>query len=435
MDLARLLPFLFHGLALGSVTAVQCDITIAGGSTASLAAAITAAEAAPDLKVCFTEITDWPGGQMTAGGVPAIDFGGPNRLSQNQPQSFRDAMAYIPGDGSLPQNKPPFQGSGSPGACAVSTKCYLPNDFVNGWVMPRLARSSNLDVYLRTAITKTKKAANGSISSLTAVQRFPRAGTPEWSQRLSEELPDWYNPADSPSFTKHVLQFNSKVFIEATELGDVLATSGLDFVQGLEYPLENSTDYNSVCGQAQTLTFYMEMLEHPPLVPDPAPAGSAETSKGWIDVHRFTNASTAPLHGWWHTLTWRRSFCAGPNCSLGGVNAGDITQQNLGNDLDFAYMFPPLAVVKAEAKAGWKGGVNLTALRMLEDRAHGWFHYVKNASGLIDASWPARLVINRTTSGTLHGLSKMVYWRDTRRAIGIDGWRLMHPPLRDTMST
>jgi hypothetical protein len=42
-------------------------------------------------------------------------------------------------------------------------------------------------------------------------------------------------------------------------------------------------------------------------------------------------------------------------------------------------------------------------------------------------------VLNRTTSGTAHGLSKMVYWRDTRRAIGVDGYRLTHPPLRDVI--
>ena len=54
------------------------------------------------------------------------------------------------------------------------------------------------------------------------------------------------------------------------------------------------------------------------------------------------------------------------------MNVGDITQQNLGNDLDTAYLFPSLADVRAEAAsaAGWRGGVNLTALRMLEDRAY-----------------------------------------------------------------
>ena len=74
-------------LAASAAAQVMCDIVIAGGSTASLAAAITAAEAAPELSVCFTELTDWPGGQMTAGGVPAIDFGGYNRYPENQPIS------------------------------------------------------------------------------------------------------------------------------------------------------------------------------------------------------------------------------------------------------------------------------------------------------------------------------------------------------------
>jgi len=41
--------------------------------------------------------------------------------------------------------------------------------------------------------------------------------------------------------------------------------------------------------------------------------------------------------------------------------------------------------------------------------------------------------MNRTTSGTLHGLSKMVYWRDTRRAVGVGGFKLLHTELRDTL--
>jgi hypothetical protein len=71
-----------------------------------------------------------------------------------------------------------------------------------------------------------------------------------------------------------------------------------------------------------------------------------------------------------HTWSWRRAFCAG-NRSLSAVNVGDITQQNLGNDLDTAYLLPPMEAVRAEATGvgGWRGGVNLTALRMLEDRA------------------------------------------------------------------
>ena len=232
---------------------VACDVVVAGGSTSSLAAAITAAEAAPDASICFTEITDWPGGQMTAGGVPAIDFTTPNAQADNQPASFRSAMASIPGDGA-PHTA--TTGSGCPGACSVSTKCYLPNVLVEEWIMPRLARSKNLKVFLRTAIVGTERRAgggaddecvsalertcgrhkgdafacaqcagdhqralaqagcqnsviadwcagvappaSGAVVSLRAVQRRPRpGGPPEWSQRLSAELPDWYSPHDS----------------------------------------------------------------------------------------------------------------------------------------------------------------------------------------------------------------------------------------------
>jgi hypothetical protein len=194
---------------------VSCGVVVAGGSTASLAAAITAAEAAPEMTVCFTEITDWPGGQMTAGGVPAIDFGGPNAEPENQPASFRSAMASIPGDRS-PHTAD--TGSGSPGACKVSRTCYLPNVLLKDWIMPRLARSPNLKVFLRTTIVATHRdSASGVVYSVTAVQRNPRAGVSEWSARLSDELHDWYSPHDSPAFTKRTLTMTAKVFIDGTD--------------------------------------------------------------------------------------------------------------------------------------------------------------------------------------------------------------------------
>ena len=67
------------GPTVATANIITCDIAVAGGSAASLAAALTAAEAAPELSVCLTDWTDWPGGQMTSGGVPAIDFGGINQ--------------------------------------------------------------------------------------------------------------------------------------------------------------------------------------------------------------------------------------------------------------------------------------------------------------------------------------------------------------------
>ena len=84
----------------------HCDVIVAGGSTAALAAALGAARDNAQLQVCLTEPTDWLGGQLTSAGVPAVDFGRSNRNAEFQPSDFADMMASL--------------GSGNPGACWVS---------------------------------------------------------------------------------------------------------------------------------------------------------------------------------------------------------------------------------------------------------------------------------------------------------------------------
>lgn len=69
------------------------------------------------------------------------------------------------------------------------------------------------------------------------------------------------------------------------------------------------------------------------------------------------------------------SYCAG-NTSLNAVNVGDITQQNLLNDLDSAYLL--LSLNDTLHQRPWMGGLNMTALRMLEGRAYGSYHYMLN---------------------------------------------------------
>ena len=84
------------------------------------------------------------------------------------------------------------------------------------------------------------------------------------------------------AFTKRNLTLTGKIFIDGTELGDVLATSGLPFLQGIETPQENSSGLLSSCGQAATLTFYAELLDRePPQPPQPLPAGNG-AGKPWV---------------------------------------------------------------------------------------------------------------------------------------------------------
>ena len=126
--------------------------------------------------------------------------------------------------------------------------------------MPRLAAATNLKVFLRTAVTNTTRDAEGRVVSITCVQRTPIDPATEWGQPLSKTVDDWYSPVDSAAFTKQVVTLEGKIFIEATELGDVLVTGGFPFTQGFEVPYENSTTSNFSCGQATTLTYYPTLL-------------------------------------------------------------------------------------------------------------------------------------------------------------------------------
>ena len=132
----------------------------------------------------------------------------------------------------------------------------------------------------------------------------------------------------------------------------------------------------------------------PPPPPPPSPVVPAGSSEGVpFDIPNDGHGLPLPKPWSWDDVwTYRRakvgaagaSSIASKNRSTGtrASNAGrplpgvgDLVQQNWGggNDLDNAYMFRPLAEAVTEAAANnWHGGLNLTALSMLEQRAYGW---------------------------------------------------------------
>lgn len=66
---------------------------------------------------------------------------------------------------------------------------------------------------------------------------------------------------------------------------------------------------------------------------------------------------------------------------------------------------------------------------MLEQRAYGSYQYMLNNTPSELGDVRDRIALNYTTSGTAHGLSKMPYLRDSRRAIGVDNYRLPYWPM------
>lgn len=391
----------------------QCDILVAGGSLASVAAAITAANiSAGQLKVCYTDVVDWPGGQATASAVPAIDYGPANRpagattaKSPNNAAAFM-SMLWTVATPELQQ-------------CWVSETCFQPQDLLP-WLWDALSQFGVAYYPNTVIINATRNSTSGAITSLTAVQRTPVPGTTGWERLTSAQVTDWYSPQPSAAFTKTIVVFRPRVVIEATEFGDVLMTSGVGVAQGIEAPYENSSTYIDYCGQGTTIPIFMTYGTTPAPAPDPWPPGD--------DCgYPYTLGNDT----WERIWTYRRSSAV-PNATYDSASPTETSNQNWGggNDYDVGYLLLPLEAARAQVAAGsWAGGINTTAYAAAEQRAYGWYHWYKAAA---PANVAPYLTLNTTQTGTSTGLAKMPYLRDTRRAAaGINGFRLFYEPLNN----
>jgi hypothetical protein len=359
---------------------LRCDVLIAGGSTAALAAALTAAEApvnatAP-LQVCLTEPTDELGGQLAFN--PAIDYGtapgGDKGLGKGRTPSAEWAalVAHV-----TPKTSP----------CWVSRSCYAPGRLAE-WVRARLAALPNLRVLLRTTVrAAVREGETGRVAALTLVTRAARRGADEWGARLSASLADWYSPASSATFRKRVRTVAATVVVEASELGDVLATAALPHTQGVEIPTEASLTTDDGISQSTCFTFYMELLATAPSEPDPAPKGSAWASAGaepyWgaapegscccgghyarPDSGQTCTAPAQPINGsclWPEQCSWagvwayRRSTKGAGPAAMPGVSVGDVAMINWGHGNDMAaanFQLPSAAARATVANGSWAG--------------------------------------------------------------------------------
>ena len=80
------------GIPDNATSVIRCDVVVIGGSVAGLSAAVTAAKEGAE--VCLLEPTDMLGGQMTANGVPALDFS-PEDCKAGTPFNTRSALYNV----------------------------------------------------------------------------------------------------------------------------------------------------------------------------------------------------------------------------------------------------------------------------------------------------------------------------------------------------
>ncbi len=190
-------------------------------------------------------------------------------------------------------------------------------------------------------------------------------------------------------------------------------------------PSSSSATDNAYCPQSYTYTFATEATDRPQSPPKPA----------FYD--RFAQSFSANLKDYGEfpelIFTYRRIRSVHPNAGVRSINPGDISMQNWnwGNDYapgtaqdNYLLSRPQLQQSGQLAPGGWLGGLRVSALQGGEEQAISFFHWLQ--SGTIDAKgFPRKPLPNLrylagydSPMGTLHGLSKFPYIRESRRIIG-----------------
>lgn len=398
------------------------DVVIAGGTTAALAAAVAACD--EGARVALIEPTDWPGGQLTSSGVPAVDEAWHKLVDPQTKAVLLDVAAAARNPVNMsPIFRDMLARSGVGGDGWVSRFCFEPKHLLEKEIEPLLAaRRERLTVFLN-AVVKRVDADDGAITSFTVIQRTPRTGV-QWNgyDRLpSEDLADWYDPRPSVRFDKRVFRIddlrkdvNSMVFIDATEWGEVLALAGAPYLQGVE-TVDGETAGDDRCGQSTVFGFVEQ------LTAEPIDEALPDLKIGNLGFGDYADRKDA----WAQIWTYRRIRGRQP-----GPHVGDLSLQNWGysrsrmeggNDYPFAYLFKSKADADAE-RIDWTGGIDMATLAAAEQRALAWHQWFK-AHPPAEFK-PEQISLALGVLGTGHGLSKLPYIRDTRRSIGLDGFLL-----------
>ena len=428
---------------------VECELLVVGGGFAGTAAAYEGLLAGRT--VCVTEITDWIGGQVSAQGTSALD----------EAQRMRNLRFFPRGYNEFRQQLYNKYGSFSAGDCWVSAVCFLPRDGHELlWKQLQAAAAKGggqLKWFPNTVIKDLAYSADGKqITRAIAIQHQAAPGTPPLNtEPLSAIIEDAYRPQNSPRLTKTLIHFTPPTrhgdsaslpkaavptpwyVLEATETGELIALADIPHRLGLDpvsafnpsSPVKTNDPY---CTQGFTYTFAMERTAEPQ--PQPVPDFYAQYAPYFSYEHK-NNASVDRV------FTYRRIWSPNYRQRLrqAGVGAivlpGDISMQNWtwGNDYrpgtaqdNLIYTRRQLQQRGELAPGGWMGGLRTETLRRGEENAIAYYYWL--TTGTTDSQLgegikqpdPNHRYLTGLDSpmGTVHGLSKYPYIRESRRIIG-----------------
>jgi hypothetical protein len=442
--------FIFPAAANASATptvdeTANCEILVIGGGLAGVAATYEGLLAGRT--VCLTEITDWIGGQLSSQGTAALD----------EAKKQRTEMFYSHGYKELRNRIQAYYKKSNPGQCWVSLVCFLPKDGNKIlWEMLEEAREKGggkLHWFPITVAKKLEMSADGKkIDAVIAIQNIPKNDSqPQNTATLSQNIEDIYSYRDSERFDKKIIRFSAPEIstnvarkggafwyvVEATETGEIVALANVPYRLGIDplsyrNPSSPSQTGDPYCTQGFTYTFAIERTAENQSQQMPSFYPQYENYYSYDQKKEKANFD--------FIFTYRRILSPNnPTNNLYKGFVGDISMQNWvwGNDYrpgtsqdNLIYTRDQLQqigqIANGNNQGDWMGGLRVESLRKGEEIALGFYYWI--VGGTTDSQLgddfkkpiPNHILLTGLDSpmGTLHGLSKYPYIRESRRIVG-----------------
>jgi hypothetical protein len=413
----------------------DCDLVIAEASLGGVAAALQAARLG--VKTCLTSMTDWVGGQLAVQAVSAIDepyqFPKADKEFLARSHAVKDGRGWVVGRDRYSDNphadeadrslQPFIDSLQSEAGCWVSRHCFRPSEGdrrLKEMLQPFIDKGL-LTVYYET-VPKRVKVEGGRIVSADFIQRsYTRRGPEPYARRLSREILDWYDEKGSREYSKRRVRLTGKLFIDATETGELIVLSGAKSRLGSVDDPAGPADAECVMG----FVYPIALRPGRPSAPEMSRLAAARDPAG-LEPFDITDAGRgAEKFKFWKDDPRSKGLSVYDYRIISEEPSVTMMNWNPGNDYSGRNLIIP-ADLLGEQLQDWKGGIRVEALAQAEDRALAFARWLNEQP---EVKWLGRgvtpifdLHAPDNFFGTGTGLSKFPYIRETRRMEGYRGF-------------